>query len=396
MIRSFKYRIYPNTTQVEIMRRQFNLCRWLYNVALEHRITAYKNMGKTISYFMQAGELYALKEQFPVFNTIHSQVLQDVLKRLDLSFKHFFRRIKQRQNHGFPRFKGKDRLNSICYPQSGFKIIGNKVEVSKIGLIKIKLHRQIEGDIKTCSIKKCGNQWYVVFAVEQNITIQKKPAYTAVGIDLGLESFAVLSDSSKIQNPRYLKKSEEKLKEIQSKYSKHKGKATKKKLSVLHRKITNQRNDFLHKQSRLLVNKYGLIAYEDLNIKNMSKRCKPVENEDGSFAPNGQAAKSGLNKSIHDAGWGKFIEMIKYKAESAGSYAIAVNPRNTSQRCSGCGTMVKKEIHQRSHNCPVCGLSIHRDLNASINILRLGTNPEIFSQMPRMLALRRGSSLQWI
>lgn len=311
-------------------------------------------MGKIIYYLQQQNELPAIKEQFPDFNGIHSQVLQDVLKRLDLSFKHFFRRIKQGQTPGFPRFKGKERFNSICYPQAGFKITGNRVELCKIGCIKIKLHRKIEGVIKTCSVKREGNQWYIIFTAEQNIIIEKKPVFNAVGIDLGLESFALFSDGNKIENPRHLRKSEDRLKEIQSKYSKHKGKTTKEKLSALHRKITNQRNDFLHKQSRIVVNKYGLIAYEDLNIKGMAQ---------GRFA-----------KSIHDAGWGKFIDMIRYKAENAGSYAIAVNPRNTSQICSGCGTIVKKEIHQRRHDCPVCGLSLHRDLNASINILRLGTD----------------------
>ena len=176
----------------------------------------------------------------------------------------------------------------------------------------------------------------------------------AVGIDLGLESFAVLSDGSKIENPRYLRRSEEELKEIQSEYSKHKGKTIKIRLSALHRKISNQRSDFLHKASRILVDKYGLIVYEDLNITAMTQ---------GRFA-----------KSIHDAGWGKFIDMIKYKAESAGIHTIAVNPKHTSQICSGCSTLVKKEIYQRRHDCPVCGLPIHRDLNASYNILRLGTD----------------------
>jgi putative transposase len=311
-------------------------------------------MGKSVSYFTQQNELPFIKEQFTVFNSVHSLVLQDILRRVDLSFKHFFRRIKQGENPGFPRFKGKDRFNSICYTQSGFKIIGNRVQLSKIGSVKIKLHRKVEGTIKTCSIKKQGNQWYVIFTAEQNIIVPKKAVSNAVGIDLGLENFAVLSDGNKIENPRYLRKSEEILKEIQSKYSKHKGKTTKKKLSALHRKVTNQRNDFLHKESRMLVNKYGFIAYEDLNIKGM--------------------AQGRFSKSIHDAGWGKFIDMIRYKVESTGGYAIAVNPRNTSKKCSGCGEMVKKEIYQRQHDCPVCGLSLHRDHNASINILKSGTD----------------------
>lgn len=354
MVVSYKYRIYPTKSQSEIIQKQFNLCRWLYNSALEHRITAYKNLGVNISCRNQESELVAIKEQFPEFKTIHSQVLQQVLKRIDAAFQNFFRRVKRGQKSGFPRFQGKGRFNSICYPQSGFKIIANRVELSKIGGIKVKLHRRIEGTTKTCTIKKYGNQWYIVFASDIKNDIVKKPVSSAIGIDLGLENFAVFSDGNKIDNPRCLRKSEEKLKEVQSKYSKHKGKETKKKLSALHRKVANQRIDFLHKSSRVLVDKYNLIAYEDLNIKKMTQ---------GSFA-----------KSIHDAGWGKFIEMLKYKAEKAGTYAIAVNPRNTSKICSGCGTIVEKKISDRQHNCPVCELSIHRDLNASYNILRLGTS----------------------
>ena len=354
MIKSYKYRIYPNRLQGESIEHQFNVCRWLHNTALEHRITAYKSAGKSISYLMQANELSGIKEQFPEFSNVHSQVLQDILKRLDIAFKHFFRRVKQGQKAGFPRFKGKERFSSICYPQSGFKIEGNRVLLSKIGSLKIKLHHKIIGDIKTCLVKRSGNQWYVVFTAEQNMVVPKKVVSTAVGIDLGLESFAVLSDGSRIENPRYLKKSEEKLKSIQSRYSKYMGKATKGKLSALHRKVNNQRNDFLHKASTMVVNKYGLIGYEDLNIKEMTQ---------GRFS-----------KSIYDAGWGKFTDMIKYKAESAGTYAIAVNPRNTSKICSGCGRIVEKKIYTRSHDCPVCGLSLHRDLNASLNILRLGTD----------------------
>lgn len=365
MIKSFKYRVYPNRTQIEALFKQFNLCRWLHNTALEHRIVAYKSMAKSVSYIIQQNELPFIKEQFPFFNSVHSLVLQDILRRVDLSFKHFFRRINQGQTPGFPRFKGKERFNSICYTQSGFKITGNRVQLSKIGPIKIKLHRKIEGTIKTCSVKKSGNQWYVVFTAEQNIVVPKKPVSNAVGIDLGLESFAVLSDGNKIENPRHFRKSESELIEIQSKYSKGKSKKVKRKLSALHRKVANQRNDFLHKQSRLIVDKYGLIAHEDLNIKGMTKRR---------FA-----------KSIHDAGWGKFIDYLSYKAENAGKYCISVNPRNTSKICSGCGTIVEKKISDRQHDCLICGLSLHRDLNASINILKSGTdlwNNKLISEAP--------------
>lgn len=352
MILAYKYRIYPTRQQAENVSNQFMLCCWLYNCALEERITAYKSLGKVLSNNYQLNQLPDLKIEFPEFNKVHSQVLQNVLKRLDISFTNFFRRVKNGEKPGFPRFKKADSFSCMCYPQAGFKINGNKVYIPKVGCVKIKLHRGINGVIKTCSIKKSGSQWYIIFTIDNNLLVDKLPISNSVGIDLGLESFAVMSDGAKIENPRRLIRSEATLKEIQSKYSKYKGKSTKRKLLAVHRKIANQRNDFLHKQSRLVVNKYGLIAYEDLNIQKMIG---------GRFS-----------KSIHDVAWGKFIQMLKYKAESAGTYAIAVNPCNTSKICSGCGAVVEKKLFNRSHDCPVCGLSLHRDLNASINILRSG------------------------
>jgi putative transposase len=354
MFISYKYRIYPTSKQIALIVHQFDHCRWLYNRALGDRIAAYKTMGKSISYKDQQNELPSLKADYPGLKQIHSQVLQNILRRLDGAFQHFFRRVKQGEKPGFPRFKGKDWFDSICYPQSGFKVIGNKVELSKIGDIKIKLHRPIQGVIKTCTLKRSGRQWHIIFSSEVIQQKEKKPIITATGFDLGLERFMTFSSGHYTENPRYLKRSEEKIKEIQSRYSRKKSRSAKRALSNLHRKIRNQRNDFHHQISRELVKRFDLICYEDLNIKKMI---------DSRYA-----------KSIHDTGWGKFIEMVKYKAESAGSYTETVNPYHTSQTCSRCGTLVKKEIYQRWHDCPVCGLFLHWDHNAAINILKLGTN----------------------
>lgn len=356
MLRVFNYRLYPTKKQTKNIESQFDLCRWLYNTALEQRITAYKKLGKSVTYTEQNRELTTLKEEVPAFYTVHSQVLQDVLQRLDKAFNNFFRRVKQGETPGFPRFKKKERLCSITYPQSGFVIKGNRLQLGKIGLVRIRQHRQIPEDakIKTCTIKKSGAQWHCSLVVEYPLEVRKEPVNIAVGIDLGLNSFAVLSDGNVIDNPRYYRKSEEELKIVQSRYSKHKGKATKRKLSALHHKVANQRLDFLHKESRRLINQYDLIAHEDLNIKGL--------------------AQMSLSKSVHDAGWGLFISMLTYKAEEAGKYAIAVNPYRTSQTCSQCGTIVKKTLDDRQHDCPECGLSMDRDLNAAHNILKLGTN----------------------
>ena len=336
------------------MNKQLTNLRLLYNTALEHRIWAYKTYETYISYQDQQNELPLIKKDFPEFNETHSHVLQDSLRRLDKAFQGFFRRVKMGEKPGFPRFKGCNSIASICYAQSGYKLTGKRIKLSKIGCVKIKQHRPLPNNIaiKTCTISKEGSQWYCCICFEIAGTVKKKVVKNAVGIDMGLEKFITMSNGLSVPNPRYYQKSVSDLAYFQQQFSKNKGVKWRKKINRIHAKITNQRKDFLHKTSSELVRQYDIIAYEDLSIKKMTQ---------GRFA-----------KSIHDASWGKFIEMIKYKAESAGIYAIAVNPRNTSKICSGCGTIVEKKISDRQHDCPVCNLSLHRDLNASINILRSG------------------------
>ena len=379
MKRSYKYRLYPTPKQISLLQFTLNKCRNLYNVSLQHRRDAYKSASKhSVSYNEQANELPLLKKEFPEYKQVFSQVLQDVLSRTDKAYKNFFRRIKQKTDKaGFPRFKAKERYNSFTYIQSGFSFTKDKgrIELSKIGLVKIKLHRQIpdKAQIKTCTIKQEGEQWYVIFSCELTNPIpEKKAVANAIGIDLGLTDFAVLSNGEEIANPKYLKQSETKLKEIQSKYSKGKSKKVIKQLGNLHRKIAKQRNDFQHKLSHKLINTFDLIAYEDLKVKQM------IEDN-----------KYDLQKHIHDASWGIFISMLKYKAEDAGTYCVAVNPRGTTQICSKCGTIVKKDLYERSHDCPVCGYVTTRDHNASQNVLRLG-----MSQMNNMLIQSASCSLK--
>lgn len=358
-VRAFKYRIYPTKKQVEVLNFTIDHCRWLYNTALEQRREAYRIARKSISLYEQIKELPLLKEQFPEYTQIHSQVLQNVLKRVDFAYQRFFHRVKiKAEKAGYPRFHGKERYDSLCYPQSGFAIKKNKIELSKIGIVKAVIHRPVpEGSkIKACTIKREGGKWFVMFACEvPNMIAPKKVVGSAVGIDLGLTNFAVLSNGSEIANPKYLKQSEAKLKELQSKYSKGKSKTVRRKLTNLHKKVANQRRDFQHKLSYSLVHGFDLIAYEDLTIKKM------IVSEDNN-----------LQKYIHDAAWGSFISMLMYKAESAGTTLIAVNPKGTTQRCSQCSSVVKKSLSERSHKCPVCGFEASRDYNAALNIHKLG------------------------
>lgn len=360
MKRTYKFRIYPNKTQKEKLEFTLSSCRFLYNSALRNRIEAYKH-GVSISYNNQANELSEIKQELPEFNNIHSQVLQDTLMRLDKAYKNFFRRVKFHQNPGFPRFKGKDRYDSFTYPQSGFYMSSEHINLSKIGKIKLKYHREIRGIIKTCTVKKEVDQWYICLSCEiENNIVKKEKVENPIGIDVGLSSFLTDSNGDKIENPNFLQKSEIKLAERQRKLEKKKkGSNNRKKQKLIvnktYRKIRNQRKDFHHKLSRKLVNEYDLICFEDLNIKNMMK--------EGLY-----------NKSINDAGWNQFLQMIEYKAEEAGIQILKVNPSYTSINCSSCGFPVYKDIHIRTHLCPNCGLNIDRDHNSAINILRLGTS----------------------
>jgi len=359
-MRTYKFRIYPNKEQEEKFIFTLDSCRELYNVALQQRRDVYLSTKKTISCYFQQKELPLLREQFPEYKSIHSHVLRNVLKRVDSAFMGFFRRVKIKgEKAGYPRFKSKNGYDSFCYPQGGFKLSGIKIKLFKIGYIKINLHRDIpeNSQIKMCTIKREGAHWYCIFVIDVQISNpEKKQINKSTGIDLGLTDFMVLSNGTKIKNPKYFRQSEEKLKAIQSKYSKGKSKKIRKQLTGLHRKIVNQRKDFQHKLSRQLVNDYDLISYEDLKIKHMI--------EDNKYH---------LQKHITDASWGRFIHMLKYKAEEAGVWCVGVDPRGTTQKCSHCGSDVPKKLHVRSHKC-ACGFEATRDHNAALNIHKLGTN----------------------
>ncbi len=351
-------------------------CKELYNAALQERRDAYRMSGVSVSYEMQSDQLKDIKQIREEYKDIHSQVQQDVLKRLDKAFDAFFRRIMNAETPGYPRFKSGDRYDSFTYPQSGYEIIGNRLHLSKIGRIKIKRHREIRGKIKTCTIKREGDQWFAIFAAEYELVRATifHPSQEEVGIDLGVKSFAVLSNGETIPNPRYYRHAEERIQAAHQKIHRrkkgsHRRERAKKELSRVYRKVRQRRRDFLHQQSRKLVNKSGTLVFEDLQITNMTARPKPKQDEQGTYLPNGAAAKSGLNKSIQDAGWGQFVALCSHKAEEAGGSVVKVPPKDTSQACSGCGRIVQKDLSERWHSCPHCGAELDRDHNAALNIL---------------------------
>jgi len=376
-----KFRLYPTRKQVQALSWTVDRCRELYNAALQERRDAYRMVGKSITYYDQAKQLAAIKQDREEYQDIHSQVLQDVLRKVDKAFKAFFARCKRGDTPGFPRYKGRNQFDSFTYPQTGFSLThDNRITLSKIGSIKVKLHREIKGTIKTCTIKREGDAWYVVFVCEVEADALEANN-EAVGIDLGLLHFATLSTGETIENPRHYRKAEKRLERLQQALSRKKRGSRRrrkaaKQVAKLHRKVSNQRRDFLHKQSRKLVNTYGTMVLEELQPANMSKRPKPKQDENGKYLPNGAAGKSGLNKSIVDAGWGMFQQFCTYKAENAGREVLFVNPQYTSQVCSGCGQVRKKDLSERWHSCE-CGTELDRDHNAALNILALGRRVQV-------------------
>lgn len=355
---TFRYRILPSKSQRAKLAETLELCRWVYNETLAARKNAWEQEQRAISRYDTMKMLPVWKEQRPELREVYSQVLQEVCTRVDLAFQGFFRRVKVGENPGYPRFRGYGRYDSFTYPQSGFELRDNGLYLSKIGIVKIILHRPIRGNVKTLTIRRDRvGDWYACFSCE----VEPEPlpiSAKAVGIDVGLESFATLSNGEKVANPRFFRKDEKELAKAQRKLSKaEKGTPERAKrqraVQHIHQRITNRRKDFAHKLSRQLVNEYGIIALEKLNNKNMLKN-------------------HWLAKSISDASWNQLAQYITYKAEYAGREVILVDPRNTSKRCSRCGTLVEKSLSVRVHKCPVCGLVIDRDENAAINILGLG------------------------
>jgi putative transposase len=288
---------------------------------------------------------------------LYSQVGQELTDRLLDALKTKMRLKKTGVKGGFPRFKSFDRMKSLQYPQSGFKL-GAKLKVTPFGEISIKQHCELKGEVKTLSLKREGSgKWYAIFTADEEVA-PKKNIGKEVGIDLGLKSFATLSNREVVSNPRHLHKHEDKLAFLQrnlsrcKKGSKNRYKA-KHKVALLHEKVANTRKDFLHKLSTTLTSRYSKIVMEDLAPKQMSEKS--------------------FGKSIHDAGWGMFANMIRYKAESAGCEAVFVDPKNTTKECSRCGTLSKKTLWDRIHDCPSCGYSADRDLNAAQVILKRAT-----------------------
>jgi putative transposase len=345
-MRAYKFRIYPSKKQEELLNKHLWLAKNLWNELLEHCKQTYNDF----SYFPAKNTLQLMVKNYGLY----AQTQQNVAHRIYNAVMRVFKMRKKGIKCGFPRFKSFERMKSLYYPQNGFWL-DRKLKVTPFAEIAIKKHREIKGKIKTLTLKKeASGKWFAIFSAETAKEIPKRNKGEAVGLDLGLKTFATLSNGKMIKNPRHLMQYEDKLAFIQRKFSKKKKRSKSRKrakvrIAKLHEKIADTRRDFLHKISTELVGDYSIIASEKLSSKEM--------------------AEENYGKQIYDAGWNTFANMLAYKAEGAGCKVVFVDPKNTSQECSNCHQIAKKDLTERMHECPFCGLSIDRDLNAARNIL---------------------------
>jgi putative transposase len=361
--KAFKYRLYPNRPQGEALDAMLEIHRRLYNSALEERREVYEAEGHPVSYREQSVKLKEARKENPYLAKTNFSSTQATLRRLDRSFKAFFLRVKAGEAPGYPRFKGRDRFKLVEFPSygDGCRLKNDGwLYLQNIGHIKVKLHRPMEGRIKTCSVKKSCGKWYAIFSCDlqgdaPEVSVEKG---AAVGIDLGFKAFLVTSDGEAVEPPRYYRRAQKKLRRAQRSVSrKQRGsnrcRKARERVARLHEKTANQRRDFHHKQARKLVDAHGLIVHEVLNIRGITR--------------------TRLAKSTHDAGWAQFLRILQYKAEEAGTRVVAIDPKNTTQMCSNCGKLpeAKKTLSERVQSCP-CGYVVDRDVNAAQNILRLG------------------------
>ena len=366
MLTTYRFRLYPTRTQETLLNETLETCRLLYNWMLAER------RESRIGFYEQKRVLVELKKREKYLRAVHSQVLQDVVLRLDKTHHAFFMGLARR-----PRFKRKGRYNSFRYPQlGGFAVIGKALRLSKIGSVKMKLHRPVEGSTKTCTVIRDIDQWYACISAEvESKPIQSRGGEPVVGVDLGVVKLATLSNGRIFENPRHLDNSITRLKMLQSGLSKKKkGSNNREKARVMlakaWRKVRNQRLDLTHKVSADLASEYSTVVFEDLHIPSMVRNHR-------------------LASAITDASWGQLRRLTAYKAERRGGRVILVEPRGTSQRCSGCGEVVPKGLEERTHSCPNCGLVLDRDVNAARNILKAGMERARAEEQPLLVQRRR-------
>lgn len=371
---AYQYKLRPTKAQgIEIDRWLSMLCAQ-YNFLLADRFDWYERNRSPIDacplvchipelrdnpdYYSQKKTLPQLKKTHPWYGEIYSQVLQDIVKRVKVTFDRFLKGDSNGKRSGKPRFKARDRYRTFTYPQIKDGCLqGNLITLPMFGIVKVILHRPIPDGfkIKTASVTKKADGYYLTLSLEDTTVPSIKPDFnpeSTTGIDLGLKEFLTTSEGDVVPIPQHSRKAAKHLKVIQKRISRRKKGSNRRKKAIKHvakqhKKVADKRKDFHFKTANTLLKKYDVIVHEDLNVKGLSR--------------------SMLAKSVHDAGWSSFLNILTTKAENAGLLVIAVNPSGTSQDCSNCGVKVAKKLHERWHNC-ACGCSLNRDHNAALNI----------------------------
>jgi putative transposase len=397
MRRAYKFRLRPTAGQHLRLQACLDDHRELYNAALQERRDAYERVVRhspgyfgadrakmPVRYGTQSAQLKEIRAANPEMARWSFSSQQATLRRLDKAFEGFFRRVKTGGTPGYPRFKAVQRFDSVEWPADGdgcrWKPEPGRVYFQGVGDVRVSAHRQVEGRVKTIQVRREGRKWMLVLSCDDVATRPLEPTGAVVGVDVGIVDFAVTSTGHHIANPRWGRKAANKLEKAQQVLARKKRgsnnrRAAKETVAARHRKVANQRRDFHHKTARALVADHDVIVVEGLKITNMVRRAKPRPDPDipGSFLPNGAAAKTGLNRSISDAGWGAFVKILRAKAEEAGRTVLDVDPRHTSDRCEACGhTTRRNRVSQAVFRCQACNYSAHADEHAARNILRAG------------------------
>ena len=384
MRRAYVFRLRPTAGQHVALAQCVDAHRELYNAALQERRDAWSHSKTRVSYGGQSGQLKEIRGVRPDQAVWSFSSQQATLRRLNKAFDGFFRRVKAGQKAGYPRFKSVSRFDSVEWPKDGdgarWLADDKRVYLQGVGQVKVTVHRPVAGRVKTIQVKRQGRRWLLVLSCD-DVPANPLPATgRQVGVDVGVVTYATLSDGTEVANPRWARQEAARLKAAQQRLQRAKRgsrnrSARREAVAARHRKIANRRKDFHHKQARELVARYDLLAVEDLTISNMVRRVKPKPDPDnpGQFLPNGGRAKSGLNRSISDAGWGQFVSILRAKAEDAGRTWIEVNPRHTSNGCECCGHAApENRVSQAEFVCQRCGHSAPADAHAARNILRAG------------------------
>ena len=399
---AYQYRLKPNQEQKARLNRWLDMLRHQYNYLLQDKFDWWLNnrcpanacplvcqlpvLKEQPDYYSQKRSLVQLKKERAWYGEIHSQVLQDMVKRVKVTFDRYLKGNSSGKRSGKPRYKPKHRYRTLTYPQAklDWLVSANKIKLPKIGEVRFVLHRPFPPgfEIKTVSITKKADGFYITFSllnkfIPEIISEVVPRDENSTAIDLGCEYFATLADGTTIEPPKYFRRSQDKLALLQQKASaREKGSRARKllykKVAKLHQKIARQRKQFHFELAQKILANYDAVFVEDLTVKNMMRRNKPKQDEQGRYLPNGQSSKAGLNKSISDCGWSQFLNILSLKAERAGLKVIKINPRGTSQVCVNCLNRVDKQLSDRWHCCYHCGVIMPRDWNSALLLKKLG------------------------